>query len=334
MSGGGSVVVAVVVGDWVQAVDVGGVAGLFLDDAQVREGRGLVLWEVAVELARVGLFVEVESRLWRWLLPHCPLPLGPTFPRLPFTTCIIRGRYLQNLFDQQVVALQVLSLPIPKGGQFPEDDVEVLGVDPDPHHPCVLAPLLVPVLEVVADSAEEVVERALVGQVVEGLLRIVGAEEEIYLEVADCSLWVLGLRYVQAGGKGCHALRDGVQVVAPFRLFQDVLQEEQFEPVEHEFLGNGAQEPLQRKRQEGVFISFLHGVVGQNRHPVDDQSYLVVKLRLLVLETFLRVFLALRQGLFSPDWCQPVLHLWLKALEEVADAVGAVVVAASGGGPG
>ena len=67
-------------------------------------------------------------------------------------------------------------------------------------------------------------------------------------------------------------------------------------------------------------------VIGQNGHPMDYQPDFVIKLRLLVLQAILGVPLGFAEWLFPPRWLCPVLHLRLEALEQVADAVGAVVV--------
>ena len=51
---------------------------------------------------------------------------------------------------------------------------------------------------------------------------------------------VFSLRDMQAGFKGIYALWYGIEIVLPFWLLQNVLQEQQFKSIEHELFSNSA----------------------------------------------------------------------------------------------
>jgi hypothetical protein len=134
-----------------------------------------------------------------------------------------------------------------------------------------------------------------------------------------------GLEIIYAGS-------DHIDVVTPLALFEDVLEEKEFEAVEEELLGEGAEEALDEESEEEVVRFLTEGVVGQDSHPVDDQSYLVVELVFLVLQTLLRVPLGVCHHLFLLRRFLLEGALLLETGEQVADAGGAAEIPGAVGG--
>lgn len=110
-------------------------------------------------------------------------------PALLLLISIVGGRYLQDLFHDQIAILEDVFFPLLKRGQSTEDSIEQLRIDAYLVDSCGLDPFLVSLSESFADSLQEVVVEV-VSAVIEGLLGVVGAEEEISLQIADWSLWV------------------------------------------------------------------------------------------------------------------------------------------------
>ena len=89
---------------------------------------------------------------------------------------VVCRRNLQDFLDYQVIVLEILLLPVLEGGELPVDAVKHLGIDANLGHPRPLGPLLVAILEFLADSPQEDVQGGVGGHFVERLLGVVSTE--------------------------------------------------------------------------------------------------------------------------------------------------------------
>ncbi len=111
------------------------------------------------------------------------------------------------------------------------DGVEDLGIDAELGHSRYFCPFLVTFLESFADGAEEDVDGGVWRDLVEGFLGVVGAEEEVGLQVADEAIGVLRLVDMNKGFELQSIPLEDLEVVLPLGLFEDVLQKEQFKAI-------------------------------------------------------------------------------------------------------
>lgn len=125
------------------------------------------------------------------LLLHPFLGL-PLFSAFLFLVRVVSRRNFQDLLHNQVVVLKNVLLSLLERGQSAEDTVEQFGIDPNFGHSCSLRPLLIAFLEALVDCLKELVVNK-VAIFVQRLLGVIRAEEQIYLQAPDLSMWVLGL---------------------------------------------------------------------------------------------------------------------------------------------
>lgn len=130
---------------------------------------------------------------------------------------------------------------------------------------------------------------------------------------------ILRFRNMHQRFKLVYSVRNDLMIVSPFWLLKHKFKKKKLESVQKQLFRQSTQKSFDEESQKRM-ISFLFEVmVGQNSHPVDNQSNFLVKHVLLILKTFLSVFLSitkmlfffelllLRLGLLSETWKEVIV---------------------------
>jgi len=141
-----------------------------------------------------------------------------------------------------------------------ENDIQHFRIDSTLADPWWFDPLIIPFLEVIANWFQEVIVHPFIRDIVQRSLWVIGAEEQINLEIFDISTGILRLRNVNKGLELKSSARYNIIFVSPFWLLENVLEKKKFKTIEQDFFCQGAEKPLDEESEEGV-INFIFEVL-------------------------------------------------------------------------
>lgn len=166
---------------------------------------------------------------------------------------------------------------------------------------------------------QEKIRNPLIRNIVERSFGVKSTKQKINLKIFHHTMRILRFRNMHQRFKLVHPVRNDFMIVSPFWFLKHKFKKKKLESVQKQLFRQSTQKSLDEESQKRM-ISFLFEVmVGQNSHPVDNQSNFLVEHVLLILETLLSVFLSitkvlfffelllLRLGLLSETWKEVIV---------------------------